>query len=49
MEVVSTSNLVSLETKKTTASNFQIFTINSFVMSHDLMRDQIRNYAYIQI
>ena len=47
MEVVSTSNLVSLEMEKTTASNFQIFTINSF-MSHDLMRGQI-NYAYIQI
>ena len=35
MEVVSTSNLVSSETEKTTTScNFQ--TMNSFVMSHDL-------------
>ena len=44
MEVVSTSNLVSSETKKTTtACNFQ--TMNSFVKSHDLMRDQIRSHV----
>ena len=44
MEVVSTSNFVSLETKKaTTALNFQ--TMNSFVMSHDLMRGQIGSHA----
>ena len=41
MEVVSTSNLVSLETEKTaTACNFQTVAINSLVMPHDLMRDQ---------
>ena len=41
MKVVSTSNLVSLKTKKTTTvCNFQ----------HDYaMRDQIGIYAYIQI
>ena len=41
MEVVSTSNLVSSETEKTTrACNFQ----------HDyVMRGQIGNYAYMQI
>ena len=38
MEVVLTSNLVSLETKKArTACNFQ--TVYSFVMSLDLTRD----------
>ena len=40
MELASTSNLVSLETKKTTTvCNFQ--NINSFVMSHDLIKGQI--------
>ena len=44
MEVVSTSNLVSLETKKsTTACNFQ--NMNSFVMSHELMRGQIGSHV----
>ena len=44
MEVVSTSNLVFSETeKRTTVCNFQ--TMTSFVMSHDLMKDQIRNHA----
>ena len=44
MEVVSTSNLVSWETEKiTTACNFQ--KMNSFIMSHDLMRDQIRSHT----
>ena len=46
MEIVSTSNLVSLEKKKkkkkeTTACNFQIMAINTFVIPHDLMRGQI--------
>ena len=46
MEVVSTSNLVSLEKKKkkkkeTTACNFQIMAMNTFVIPHDLMRGQI--------
>ena len=42
MEVVSTSNLVSSETKKTTtACNFQTIAMNSFVVPHDLMRGQI--------
>ena len=44
MEVVSTSNLVSVETEKTpTACNFQ--NMNSFVMSHDLMRGQIGSHV----
>ena len=44
MEVVSTSNLVSEETKKsTTACNFQ--NMNSFVMSHELMRGQIGSHV----
>ena len=47
MEVVSTSNLVSLEKKKkkkkkeTTACNFQIMAMNTFVIPHDLMRGEI--------
>ena len=43
MEVVSTSNLVSLEKKKkeTTACNFQIMAMNTFVIPHDLMKGQI--------
>ena len=49
MEVVSTSNLVSSENEKTTtACNFQTMAMNSFVMAHDLMRGQIRSYAYMQ-
>ena len=43
MAVVSTSNLISLETKKTTACDFK--TMHSFVMSHALMRGQIRSHA----
>ena len=44
MEVVSNSNLVFSETEKTTtACNFQ--NVNSFVMSHDLMKGQIKSYA----
>ena len=44
MEVVSNSNLVFSETvTTTTASNFQ--NVNSFVMSHDLMKGQIKSYA----
>ena len=49
MEVVSTSNLISSETeKKTTACNFQIMVMNSFVMPHDLKRGQMGTYAYLQ-
>ena len=48
MEVVSTSNLVSSENKKTTtACNFQIMAIKSYVIPHNLMRCQ-RIYAYMQ-
>ena len=48
MEVVSTSNLVSSEAEKTTTTcNFQNMNINSFIMSHDLMRGQIGSYGYI--
>ena len=47
MEVVSISNLVSSEKEETTACNFQIMAMNSFVMPHDLMRDQ-RSYTYTQ-
>ena len=50
MEVVSTSNLVSSEAEKiTTTCNFQTMNINSFAMSHDLMRGQIESYGYMQI
>ena len=52
MVVVSTSNLVSSEMKKkrtTAACNFKTMVMNSFVMPHDLMRDQIGSYAYMQI
>ena len=50
MEVVSTSNLVSSESKKkkTTACNFQTKAMNSFVIPHDLMRDQMGTHAYLQ-
>ena len=49
MEVVSTSNLVSLEAEKTaTAYNFQTMPINSF-MPHDLVRGQIGSYGYMLI
>ena len=42
MEIVSTSNLVSSEAEKiTTACNFQTMPINSFFVTHDLMRGQI--------
>ena len=46
MEVVSTSNLVSLEKKRT--CNFQTMAMNSFVMPYDLMRGWIGKYAYMQ-
>ena len=51
MEVVSTSNLVSSENGNiTTACNFQkTVVMNSSVMPHDLMRNQIGSYAYMQI
>ena len=50
MEIVSTSNLVSLEAEKaTTTCNFQTMNINSFVRSHDLIRGQIGSYGYMQI
>ena len=46
MDVVSTSNLVSSENEnKTTAGNFQTMAMNSFVISHDLMRRQMGTYA----
>ena len=49
MEVVSTSNLVSLETERTAATcNFQTMAMNSFAMPHDLMRGQIGSYGYMQ-
>ena len=42
--------LVSLETEKTTTTcNFQTMAMNSFVVPHDLMRNQIGSYAYMQI
>ena len=45
MKVVSTLNLVPSETEKTTTvCNFQTMAMNSFVMSHDLMRRQIGSY-----
>ena len=44
MEVISTLNLVSSETEKTTtASNFQ--TMSSFAMSRALIRKQIGSHA----
>ena len=44
MEVISASKLVSSETEKVTiACNIQ--TMNSFVMSHDLMRSYMRSHA----
>ena len=43
MAVVSTSNLVSLETKKTTACDFK--TMHSSAMSRALMRGQIGSHA----
>ena len=50
MEVVSTSNLVSSENERIAADcNFQIMAKNSSVMPHDLMKDQIGSYAYMQI
>ena len=51
MDLVSTSNLVSWENEKTrTFCKFQtmaITSMNTFVMSHDLIRGQIGSYAYI--
>ena len=47
MEVVSTLNLVSSETEKTTACNLQTMAMNSFVMPDDLMRGQIGSNAYM--
>ena len=50
MEVVSTSNLVSLEAEKiTTARHFQTMPVNSFFVTHDSMRSQIGGYEYMQI
>ena len=51
MEVVSTSNIVSLENEKlTTACNSQkTMAMNSSVTPDDLMRNQIGSYAYMQI
>ena len=50
MEIVSTLNLASSENEKTTtACNFQTMTMSSFVMTHDLIRGQIGNCAYMQI
>ena len=49
MEVLSTSNLASSEIEKTTtACKFQTTAMNSFVMPHDLKRDGIGSYAYMQ-
>ena len=49
MEVVSTSDLASSENEKTTtACNFQILALNSFVIPHDLMTGQIGSYPYMQ-
>ena len=45
MELVSTPKVIFSETEKPKSTcNFQ--TINSFVMSHDLMRGQIEIHAY---
>ena len=55
MEVVPTSNLVSLENEKNktkqkkTIKNFQTMAMNSFVIPHDLMIGQRGTYAYIKI
>ena len=47
MEMVSTSNLVYSENKKTTtACSFQTLAMNSFIMLNDLIREQIGRYAY---
>ena len=43
MEVMSTSNLVSLETGKTTTAKNLV--MNSFAMLHDLMRGQIGSHG----
>ena len=49
MEVVSTSNLVFSENERTTtACNFQAMAMNSLVMPHDSLRDQIGSHAYMQ-
>ena len=55
MEVVSTSNLVSLENKKkTTACNFQTMAMNSLVIPHEYIHiykpmHTYGTYAYIQM
>ena len=50
MQRVSTSDLFSSKTRKTTAAyNFQTMAMNSFVMTDDLMRGQTVSYAYLQI
>ena len=50
MEKVLISKLVSSENEKiTTACNFQTMAMNSSVMPHDLMSDQIGSYRYVQI
>ena len=50
MEVVPISNLVALETEKTTTvCNFQTMVMNSFVMPHYLMRGQIGSYGYMLV
>ena len=49
MEIVSNSNLVSLEAEKTAACNLQTMSIDFFVMPHDLVKGQIGSYGYMQI
>ena len=34
--------------KKKAACNFQTMAMNSFVIPHDLMKDQMGTYAYLQ-
>ena len=47
MEVVSASNIVSLEAQK--SNNNLRFAINCFFMPHDLMRGQKRSYVCKQM
>ena len=48
MEIVSTSNLVSLEKGNTTTScNFQTMAMKCFVIPHGLIRDQTGSYEPI--
>ena len=35
--------------KKTIACNFQTIAINSFVIAHDMMGNQMRTYVYLLI